>query len=593
MLSRIRSIPIGTRAIVVVVTLVVVITALSYAVFTRRYRASATGYLIDKAAAFTAVADEAKDHAVAMHRDGAFDQEGLLEDLKRTLSSGRPYDEAKIFNTIPVVAGWKAAEKAANREQIQFDVKAFDARNKRNLPKSGSFEENLLRKLRTQVESGGEDVAYSVDEQANSLHYMRAITLSANCMMCHGQPGNEYDTDGDGKDPIGFSMEGWQIGEMHGAFHVTTPLDPLDEQVAAFVWAGISWTVPVLVVVLGLFVWFFRAIISKPIRSMIDRIRVIQSTKDLTQRVDVHSHDEIGQIGGCFNDFIQTLQGVITEVSTSTQDVASAAAEIAATSEQTAEGMRQQHGQTAQVAAAIEQTAASVAEVSQMSTNASTNADDAGKQASDGGQAVTRTVDSMRSIEQVVNQAAAAITTLGERGEQIGNIIEVINDIAEQTNLLALNAAIEAARAGEHGRGFAVVADEVRNLAERTTQSTSEVTESIKSIQEETKKVVEQVGSGTEHVGDGVRLATEAGESLKTIVGGAEQVSSIIQSIAAATQEQAVAAQQITKSVEAIRNLTEESAEGSEQASQAATQLSRKSEELQNVVDQFQVRSAS
>jgi methyl-accepting chemotaxis protein len=200
---------------------------------------------------------------------------------------------------------------------------------------------------------------------------------------------------------------------------------------------------------------------------------------------------------------------------------------------------------------------------------------------------VQQTLEGMQAIAAVVNESATAITELGKRSDQIGEIIGVINDIADQTNLLALNAAIEAARAGEHGRGFAVVADEVRKLAERTTQATKEVADSIKAIQSETTGAVRKMNAGTEKVQAGVKLAEQAGSVLAGIVEGSGKVASMIQTIAAASEEQSAAAEQISKNVDQINAVTTQAAQGASQAAAAATQLSAKSEQLQRLVGQF------
>ena len=176
---------------------------------------------------------------------------------------------------------------------------------------------------------------------------------------------------------------------------------------------------------------------------------------------------------------------------------------------------------------------------------------------------------------------------LGKRGEQIGQVIEVINDIADQTNLLALNAAIEAARAGEHGRGFAVVADEVRKLADRTTQATEEVAQSITAIQQETDTAVQRMRAGPERVTQGVELAGRAGASLEEIVAGAGDVAGLVQSIAAAAEQQSSASEEVSRNVESITAVASQAAEGAQQSAAASAQLSGKAEQLQQLVGRF------
>lgn len=335
---------------------------------------------------------------------------------------------------------------------------------------------------------------------------------------------------------------------------------------------------------------FITRTITRPLNATVAMLKdIAEGEGDLTKRLDVSSTDEIGELAKWFNAFVERVHGVISEVSSTSNEVASAATEVAASAEQMEAGLINQQEQTTQVSAAIEEMAATVVEVSAKSSEAASAAEQSGNEALQGGQVVAETVDEMGGISEQVNIAATAVSELGKKGEQIGEIISVINDIADQTNLLALNAAIEAARAGEHGRGFAVVADEVRKLAERTTTATEEVGKSIREIQHETGTAVTQIQAGTERVSKGVELANSAGDALSTIVDSSKNVQSMVQSIAAASEEQSAATSQIARSIEQIDAVTRESLEGARQAAQAAGQLSSQAEGLQAIVAQFKI----
>ena len=183
------------------------------------------------------------------------------------------------------------------------------------------------------------------------------------------------------------------------------------------------------------------------------------------------------------------------------------------------------------------------------------------------------------------------IQRLGKSSSEIGEIIQVIDDIADQTNLLALNAAIEAARAGDQGRGFAVVADEVRRLAERTTKATKEIAEMIQRIQAETGEAVESIQEGSSEVEKGRALADKAGEALREIISGSDQVADLVSQVAAASEQQSTAAEQISKNIEAISQVSGESATGTQQIANAANDLSRLTTNLQDLISRFKVDS--
>ena len=340
----------------------------------------------------------------------------------------------------------------------------------------------------------------------------------------------------------------------------------------------------------GLVGWLFARSQIKPITALRDRVQEIaDGDGDLTRRVEVNSSDELGELGRNFNRFADKIHKTMVNVSAATREVAAAATEIAASAEEMAAGLQRQEQQTTRVSAAVEEMSASVQEVAHKGQAARAAADESQGDAVQGGQVVDQTVTEIKAIADEVTRSAAAVASLGQKSEQIGQIIEVINDIAEQTNLLALNAAIEAARAGEHGRGFAVVADEVRKLAERTTKATEEVAGSIKEIQADTRTAVQQIESGSARVAKGVDLANSAGNALGRITHSSQGLSGMVQSIAAAAEQQSATSAEIARSVEEINAVTRESAQGADQAAKAATMLSQQGERLQALVSVFRL----
>ncbi len=340
--------------------------------------------------------------------------------------------------------------------------------------------------------------------------------------------------------------------------------------------------------VIGGIAWFFAGMFVKPIRRIVDAIKdIAQGEGDLTKRLDASSKDELGELAGWFNTFLKVLHDLISQIINTTQNVSAATKQIDDAGRSMAETVNEQSQQTAQTSSAIEEMSASIIEVARKAGDAAGGTKQAGEQARSGGEIVTRTVDGIRGISQLVEQSAASITELGKRGEQIGSIIEVINDIADQTNLLALNAAIEAARAGEHGRGFAVVADEVRKLAERTTKATQEVASSIQAIQQDTTNAVSRMEQCSKTVSEGVALAEQAGSALNGIVSGSGGITTMVESIAAATEEQSAAAEEITRSVSAIAEVGRRNSEQATQVSTAASTLSDETGTLLMLVRRF------
>lgn len=583
---------ISTKIIAVTCTLLLTVVAITYVVFLNDYKHDIEKEFVHRAEAFTAVAMNAEHNASEQYIGGVINVEMLLAEALEEIDNGAHYSDTRFFSAIPVMVGAKAAQEAAKEQHLGFKMLAFEARNPDNAPDAGSFEDQMLRDLTEQYNSSGEVTFHRVNEETNELHFMQAITIEESCLSCHGDPAihDERDEDGyfDGKDALGFRYEGWDEGYMHGAYEVVVPLEELDADVAGFFMKGMMFTVPVLVVGIGVFLVLIRKMLTTPLNQVVDLMK-IAGEGDLCQRLDINRSDEMGVLATWFNTFLNNISDMVTEIRGSSQAVASASTEIAASADEMATGLQEQETQTQQVAAAVEELSQSVTEVAAKSSDATTASEESQHLAEEGGSVVSSTVSEMEGIATEVNASAQTINALGEQSEKIGEIIAVINDIADQTNLLALNAAIEAARAGEHGRGFAVVADEVRKLAERTTQATEEVSSSIRGIQSETISAVTQIEAGSERVGKGVDLANQAGSSLETIVTGCKSVQGMVQDIAAAANQQAIASDEIARAIENISGVTRQSSEGAGQASQAAGDLAHQAEQLMTLVGKFKV----
>lgn len=335
-----------------------------------------------------------------------------------------------------------------------------------------------------------------------------------------------------------------------------------------------------------------RLYLSRSVNDLLGKMNRL-ADGDLTVSMAVESDDEIGQLFRGFNDAVSNFRAILAEVIQSVRSTAGASSEISTSAEVLASGASEQSTQAGEVAAAVEEMTRTVIDNARNASTAVEAVMQNGKVAQNGGEVVQRAVYKIREIAEVVRKSSSTVDQLGRLSAEIGEIISVIDDIADQTNLLALNAAIEAARAGEEGRGFAVVADEVRKLAERTSQATKQIASMIKNIQQGTKEAVDTMKHGNDEVTEGIMLADQANESLKNVVSNAQKIIDIINQIAAASEEQSSASEQISKNVETISNVSTESATGISQIARAADNLNELTGNLRNLTERLKVEPSN
>jgi methyl-accepting chemotaxis protein len=316
------------------------------------------------------------------------------------------------------------------------------------------------------------------------------------------------------------------------------------------------------------------------------------SKGDLTVMLEGSYEGKFKRLQSYVNNLSTTLNSLISDVTEAVHATSDSSTQISSSIEEMAAGAHEQSAKVTEVACAVEEMTRTILTTTQNVSTASETAQKSGVIADKGGMVVGNTVMGMNKIAGVVNQAAGIIKELGASSQQIGEIVQVINDIADQTNLLALNAAIEAARAGEQGRGFAVVADEVRKLAERTGKATKEIAEMIKLIQTNTDHAVSAIEAGTKEVESGKELASQAGDSLKEIIGGSKKVVDMVNQVAAASEEQSTTAEEISKNIEGINNVSRETAAGIQQIAKAAGDLNTLTDNLSDLISRFKTNAA-
>lgn len=322
---------------------------------------------------------------------------------------------------------------------------------------------------------------------------------------------------------------------------------------------------------------------------------------DLTQRIEVNSNDEIGDLGEALNLFLSNLRVIIKDIKKNNEDTVKINETININLNQLIREVDEVSAITQELSAGMEETAASSEEMAATSKEIEKAAESIASRSQEGAIAaseINTRADETKSrvIEAQSKAAEILVKTKSQLEEAINNIkvvdqIEVLSkaimDITAQTNLLALNAAIEAARAGDAGRGFSVVAEEIRKLAYQSE-------ESVIQIQDVTVKVVDAVKELSDSSNDLLVFMSEnVTEDYKTLLSVAELysndahfVDSLVTDFSSTSEELLASIQNILQAVEQVAEASNEGAIGTTNISEKMIHVNEKALEVDRVTNE-------
>lgn len=344
---------------------------------------------------------------------------------------------------------------------------------------------------------------------------------------------------------------------------------------------------------------------SKSIEQLVEKMKDVAHLEgDLTQRIDIQSNDEIGELVNYTNQMLDTFQDILLNFRQMSEKLHKTSEEFNNSFTNTVVEFEQMDAATKDITVKIgEQTQklslttnkihhvndaiVQVAENSQMVTEEAVKTSESARE---GNKVMNQLESHSKEITQVVDKSSQLVKNLVQKSNEINSIIDAISSIAEQTNLLALNASIEAARAGEQGRGFAVVAEEVRKLAEESAKSAEEISTLIKEVQDG----IENTGTSMEHVAEKTleqnKFIDEVTERINEIVKSINGVSNRVEEVSSATEEMSANTTMITEEIENLALISEENNSSTEEVAASIDNqvdsignLMNKSEELNNI----------
>jgi len=322
---------------------------------------------------------------------------------------------------------------------------------------------------------------------------------------------------------------------------------------------------------------------------------------DLTQRIEVLRHDEIGRVAESFNVFVDHIHSLIRDVAGRTGRLGQSARDVRGISHETASSAEEMEQSSRTMAAAVEESstnlreiAASVSESGQNITTIAAALEEMSASLEEVSRSCQQEAGVAKEASLRVGTTQAGIEVLKQSAQDIGIVLEVIFDIAEQTKLLALNATIEAARAGDAGKGFAVVAGEVKELARLSAESTGKIREKVEAIQTQTSQAVSAMAEVAQEVSkvDGLSMSIQrAVEEQSATIGEISRNVALVdqktRSISSGTGQSAQGLAEVSTGIAQMHGAIRDLAGNATRMERAAKELDQVSTELGSDIGRF------
>ncbi|WP_407330471.1 methyl-accepting chemotaxis protein [Enterovibrio sp. 27052020O] len=334
---------------------------------------------------------------------------------------------------------------------------------------------------------------------------------------------------------------------------------------------------------------FIRISLVSPLKRISFFMRQCSDEKNLSQRLAISRHDEIGQLAASCDNLLDSFSDSLNQVKNTASTLLNEATVLTKVSSETNILVANQRQETQEMSMAIDEVQRHQHIVEEKTTEASELSQGLAQSAQQGTGIANVAAEQIQQLVREIEQVRQQILSVNQQSKDVNSILEVIRAIAEQTNLLALNAAIEAARAGEQGRGFAVVADEVRSLASRTHDATGDIQQIIEQLTTDAERSATAIESTCETTTERADTVLQLSQSLAQIADEILIVNNNAKEISVDTVHQAEMADALRVQVVTIQTHAEETSVNANQTQSISSNLRQLAGELEHLIDQFQL----
>jgi len=533
----------------------------------------------------------------------------------------------KVIRTVPIFSAMEVANKKASELDMEFKVPKNSPRNPKNNP--DEYESGVLQKL----ENENLKEYWAIDEVTNRLRYFRPVKLTEECLKCHGDPSTSMQIWGnnEGKDITGVKMEGWKIGEMHGAFELKMDMEPVQAaitnkslNIAALFGIGTAFIILVLVI--------SARKMSKPIFALQEAAHEVASG-NIGISVQIDREDEIGRLSENFNIMVKNIKTANDELKR----------EKASVEKKVEIAVRESEEQKKYLSDSVRKILVEMDKFAKGDLMVSLQPEKEGDEIADlcsgfnksvmnirnmilqVSEAVQATASASAEISSSTEEMAAGAQEQRTQAAEVASAVEEMSKTIVETTLNAGKAADKSENAGEtaHKGGQVVkstiegmnrIADVVKNSAAlvkelgKNSNQIGEIVQVINDIAEQTNLLAlnaaieaaraGEQGRGFAVVADEVRrLADRTTKATKEIEGMIKTIQNdtngAVTAIEKGTQEVEIGKELSNKAGESLNDIIDSSAEvvdvinqvaaASEQQSKAAEQISKNIEGINNV----------